>query len=143
MKIDFNYHDIFIKINPVKIKDVKLDRKQLFQVTQDLDTNVKLHIGDANVPFLREKLRFLLKILPAGKSRKSARGILTYFSRWTKIKTWRKIIDLLKYLSETILGKTMLKSKPFLITGRVVGTIDIEKFYRQKSHANKVKSELK
>jgi hypothetical protein len=68
----------------IKLK-IEWDEQQIFQVVQDLDTYIKLHIGDANGTFLREKIRFLHKIIPDGKIKKSLRGLLTYFTRWTKI----------------------------------------------------------
>ena len=100
----------FPRVKTIKVKEIEWDKKQLFQVIQDLDRYTKYHIGDANAAFLREKLRFLLKILPIGKAKTATRGLLAYFSRWTKIKTWRKIVDLIKYLSESIIGKSSLDS---------------------------------
>ena len=109
------------------------NEQQVFQSVQDLDTYIKLHIGDANGSFLREKLRFLHRILPDGKIKKSLRGLLTYFTRWTKIIIWRKIIDIVKFLAENKLGKPTLKSQPFIVSDRVVGPIDIIPFYKSGS----------
>ena len=109
---------------------IEWDEQKVFQVVQDLDTYIKLHIGDANGSFLREKLRFLHRILPDGKIKKSLRGLLAYFTRWTKIVIWQKIIDIVKYLAENKLGKPTLKTQPFIISDRVVRPIDIIPFYK-------------
>ena len=98
-----------------------------------MDNYIKLHIGDANGSFLREKLRFLHRILPDGKIKKSLRGLLSYFTRWTKIIIWRKIIDIVKYLAENKLEKPTLKTQPFIVSDRVVGPIDIIPFYKNGS----------
>ena len=123
--------------------NVKMDQKLLFQVVQDMDNYIKFHIGDANASFLREKLRFLNKTLPIGRAKTKTRGLLAYFSRWTKLKTWIKIVDLLKYLSENILGKSKLTSTPFIQTDRVVGPIDIMRYQRDRVNPkNDVKTEI-
>jgi hypothetical protein len=123
-------HAILIKIlSKIKLK-IEWDEQRMFQIVQDLDTYIKFHIGDANGSFLREKLRFLHRSLPDGKIKKSLRGLLTFFTRWTKVKIWRKIIDIVKFLAENKLEKPTLKSRPFIVSDRVVGPIDIIPFYK-------------
>jgi hypothetical protein len=115
----------------------------MFQILQDLDTFTKLHIGDADGQLLREKLRFLHRKLPIGAPKSRVRGLLSYFSRWTKFKIWSRLTDIVGHLSKTILGKTNLDSKPFIVTSRVCAQIDIVPFIKNDTKTIMIKLEKK
>ena len=114
---------------------------RLFQVIQDLDNYAKLHIGDTDQAFLREKLRFLHKNLTQGKLKSNVRGILTYFSRWTKFKIWAKVVDIINFITTEILEKTSLYSAPYVVTDRIISPIDIIAFDGRDNDTLKIKSE--
>lgn len=130
---------------PIKqpIKADPADGRQMFQILQDLDTFTKLHIGDADGQILREKIRFLHRKLPLGASKSRVRGLLSYFSRWTKFKIWSRLTDIVNHLTKTILGKTNLDSKPYIVSNRVCSQIDIVPFIKSDTTTMTIKSELK
>ena len=115
-----------------KMKDMQQHKKQLFQVLQDMENFVKLHIGDACPLLLREKLRFLHRILLPGKSKSITRGLLTYYTRWSRMKILNKIIDLVSFLCDTKLGRDNLISEPFIYKDKILSTIDIIPFRKIK-----------
>ena len=112
-----------------KRDEIKIQKtNQLFQVLQDVENFLKLHIVDACPLLLREKLRFLHRILSPGKSKSNIRGILTYYTRWTKVKILSKIIDVVGFLCKSNLKRDNLVSEPYIYKDKILSIIDIVPF---------------
>ena len=108
---------------------------------QDLDTYIKLHVGDSSPAFIREKLRFLHRNLEPSKTKSSVRGILTFLTRWDEFKIWAKIVDVINFISSEILGKDNLQSKPYIIRDRIISPVDIIAFKGESENTLQIKSE--
>ena len=138
-------YTVSINITEITLRKIQMDgagsSSRLFHIMQDLDNYAKLHIGDTDQAFLREKLRFLHKSLNNGKLKSTVRGILTYFSRWNKFKIWTKIVDIINFTSNEILGKSTLYSEPYVVTNRIISPIDIVAFDGKDRDTLKIKSE--
>ena len=121
--------------------EIKRKTKQLFQVLQDMENFLKLHIGDACPRLMREKLRFLHRIITPGRSKSVARGILTYYTRWSKMKILTKIVDLIGFLCKTNLNRDNLISEPYIYKDKILSTIDIIPFRAEKIKTLEIKQE--
>ena len=113
----------------------------IFQIMQDLDTYIKLHVGDSTPAFLREKIRFLHRNLEPGKTKSTVRGILTFFSRWNMFKIWTKVVDVINFITTDMLGRENLTSTPFIIRDRIISPIDIIAFKDESENTLQIKSE--
>jgi hypothetical protein len=117
------------------------NESQLFQVLQDIENYLKSHIGDIDPIFFREKLRFLHRILTNGQPKSCVRGILTFYTRWARMKILNKTIDVINYLTKNKLNRDNLISKPYICKEKILSTIDILPFRAVKIKMLEIKQE--
>ena len=111
----------------------------LFQALEDLNHYTSCHITDAEFPLLREKLRFLHK-LTKGITKTKIRGCLGYMTRWSKMRTWLRIAQVIKDIFEEESFIT-LESENILQFHRFVKAKDVIKAASENS-TKFLKSEL-
>ena len=86
-----------------KFKDSNFSlTKPLDHCLETLDAYIKRHLTDCEPIYLRQLLRTLHGLLPAGDHKRIIRGTLQMFTRWEISKIWQRVTKLMQIISEDL-----------------------------------------
>ena len=76
--------------------------KPLEHCLATLDAYIKRHLTDCEPLYLRQLLRTLHGLMPAGDHKRIIRGTLQMFTRWDISKIWQRVTKLMQIISEDL-----------------------------------------
>jgi len=76
--------------------------KPLEHCLETIDAYIKRHITDCEPLYLRQLLRTLHGLMPAGDHKRIIRGTLQMFTRWEISKIWQRVTKLMQIISEDL-----------------------------------------